>query len=114
MKTIGKVLVLTLAMSLVVVVSSGVSPFYSPATLAAEELENVHMDIKGMTCGGCAEKIKAQLSGLPEVEEGSVNWRKGTADLKVTKGSDHTALVKAVEEAGFKVASVQCECGGSK
>lgn len=112
MKTIGKVLVLTLAVSLVGVVFGGALPFYNPASPAAEELEKVHMNIEGMTCDGCAEEIKAKLSELPEVEEGTISWKKGIADVKVNKGSDHKALTKAVEDAGFKVTSLECECKG--
>ncbi|HHT9119051.1 MAG TPA: heavy-metal-associated domain-containing protein [Candidatus Hypogeohydataceae bacterium YC41] len=112
MKTIEKALVI--AAFIVGVMFSGVLPFGKPTNLLAEELENVHMDIKGMTCGGCAEKIKSELSELPGVEEGTVNWKKGTADFKVTTGSDHKALVKAIEDAGFQVTSLKCECKGSK
>mgnify|MGYP001585939702 CR=1 FL=1 len=112
MKTVGKVLVLTLAVSLVGIVYGGVLPFCNPTSLAAEELEQVHLKVDGMTCGACASKIKSGLSKLPEVKESDVNFNKGTADVKVAKGSDHAALVKAVQDAGFTVSSVKCECKG--
>ena len=67
-----------------------------------------------MTCEGCASKIKSGLSKPPEVKGSDVNFNKGTADVKVTKGSDHMALVKAVQDAGFTVSSVKCECKGMK
>lgn len=112
MKTIGKVLVFTLAVSLVAVVSSGVLPFYNPSTLAAEELEKVHMEIKGMTCSGCSAKVQSNLARLSEVKGSDVNWQKGTADVKVLKGSDHKALMKTVQDSGFTVSSLSCECKG--
>ncbi|HHT9139877.1 MAG TPA: heavy-metal-associated domain-containing protein [Candidatus Tripitaka californicus] len=114
MKTVGKVLVLTLAVSLVGMVSGGVLPFCTPASLAAEELEQVHMKVNGMTCGACAAKIKSNLTKLPEVKEADVNSNKGTADIRVAKGSNHMALAKAVQDAGFTVSSVECECNKGK
>jgi len=110
MKTIGKVLVLTLAVSLVGVMFSMVSPFYNPVALAAEKSEQVHMKVSGMTCGACAAKIKSNLTKLPEVKEADVNSNKGTADIRVAKGSNHMALSKAVQDAGFTVSSIECEC----
>ncbi len=110
MKTVGKVLVLTLAVSLVGMVTGGVLPFCNPASLAAEELEQVHMKVAGMTCGACAAKIKSNLTKLPEVKEADVNSNKGTADVRVAKGSNHMALSKAVQDAGFTVSSIECEC----
>lgn len=84
---------------------------YSQAQ-AAEKLETVHMDVAGMTCGMCAGKIKSELGKLSEVKESEVNWEKGTADVKVTPGSNHNALADAVKKAGFKVSSLKCECKG--
>lgn len=80
--------------------------------LAAENLENVHLKVDGMTCGMCAGKIKTQLDKLSEVKGSEINWEKGTADVKVTKGSNHKALENAVKTAGFKVTSIACECKG--
>lgn len=114
MKTVGKVLVLTLAVSLVGMVSGGALPFCNPTSLAAEELEQVHMKVDGMTCEGCASKIKSGLSKLPAVKGSDVNFKKGTADVRVAKGSDHMALAKAVQDAGFTVSSVECECNKGK
>ncbi len=114
MKTIDKVLFFTLAVSLVGVMFGMVSPFYNPVALAAEESEQVHMKINGMTCGGCASAIKSSLAKLPEVKGSDVNFKKGTADVKVAKGSDHVHLVNAVKEAGFTVSSLECECKGAK
>ena len=111
MKGIGKAMVVVLALSLVGFLPVGISNFSSPTVLAAE-LESVHMDVKGMTCGACAAKVKSSLTKLPEVKETNISVEKGSVDVKVDKGSDHKALVKAVEGAGFTVKSVECECKG--
>lgn len=72
-----------------------------------EGQESIHMEIAGITSGGCAKAIKASLAKLPEVKGVDINWKKGTADIKVKKGSDSLALVVAVEHAGFNVASLR-------
>ncbi|HHT9124337.1 MAG TPA: heavy-metal-associated domain-containing protein [Candidatus Brocadiia bacterium] len=83
---------------------------HSQAT-AAESLETVHLDVKGMTCDACSSKIKSELAKLPEVKESNIDWKKGTADVKVTQGSNHKALGEAVKRSGFEVSSLKCECG---
>lgn len=112
MKVIGRMLVAAAALSLVVALPVGISVFYNPAVAVAEDLENVHLDIKGMVCGACSAKVKSALTQLPEVKEADVSWEAGGADLKVVKGSDHKNLKKAVENAGFNVSGVECECKG--
>lgn len=113
MKVIGRILVVAAVVSLAMVaLPFDVSRSGSDVVMAAEDLESVHLDIKGMTCGGCSAKVTKYLKKLPEVKEAEVNWKTGGADLKVVKGSNHSALKKAVEDAGFTVQSVQCECKG--
>lgn len=113
MKVIGRILIVAAVMSLAMVAMPfGISGSDDSTVVAAEELENVHLDINGMTCGGCSAKVTKYLKQLPEVKEADVNWKTGGADLKVVKGSDHMALKKAVEDAGFAVQGVQCECKG--
>ncbi len=113
MNAIGRMLVAAAVLSLVVAaLPFGVSVFDNPTVVAAEDLENVHMDIKGMVCGACSAKVKNALAKLPEVKEADVSWKDGSADIKVTKGSDHGKLMKAVEGAGFSVEGVECECKG--
>lgn len=111
MRLIGRMLVAAAVMSLAVALPVGFFAPHNPAVMAAEQLENVHMDIEGMTCGACQAKVKKALTQLPEVKEADVNLKTGGADLKVTKGSDHKKLMKAVEGAGFTVSDVACECG---
>lgn len=110
MRLIGRMLVAGAVLSLVVVLPVGLSVSRNPVVMAAEELESVHLDIKGMVCGSCQAKVKAALSKLPEVKEANVNWETGGADVKVAKGSDHKKLVEAVKSAGFDVSGVACEC----
>ncbi|HHT9119052.1 MAG TPA: cation transporter [Candidatus Hypogeohydataceae bacterium YC41] len=72
-----------------------------------EEQESIHMEIAGITSRSCAKAIKTALIKLPEVKGVDVNWKKGTANIKIEKGLDSLALVEAVEGAGFNVASTR-------
>ena len=110
MKIIGRLMVAVALLSLVVALPVGVATFFNTTTVVAEELETVHLDIKGMVCGACQAKVKTALSGLPEVKDANVSWESGGADVKVTKGSDHKKLAAAVKKAGFKVTGAKCDC----
>lgn len=74
---------------------------------ATEELESVLLEIVGIPSGDCAKAIKTTLTKLPGVKEVDINWKKGTADIKVKKGLCHAALVEAVGNEGFMVASIK-------
>lgn len=74
---------------------------------ATEELESVLMEIAGITSGDCAKAIKTALIKLPGVKGVDINWKKGTADIKVKRGSGHEAIVEAVGNEGFIVTSIK-------
>ncbi len=107
MKVIGRLLIAAAVLSLVTALPVGALVSSSSMVTAAEELEVVHLEIEGMVCGACQAKVKTALSELPEVQEVEVSWESGGADVKVTKGSDHKNLKKAVQEAGFTVTEVE-------
>jgi copper chaperone len=75
-------------------------------------MEKVHIDVKGMTCSKCQDKVQTALDALPDVRSVVVKWEQGTAELLVNKGSNHKELEEAVERAGFTVPSIKCECKG--
>ncbi len=75
----------------------------SEADTAAE----VVLDVKGMTCGGCENKVKTALMNCEGVKDCEVNWKEGKAMVKVSKGSVNTAeMIKAVEGTGFSAESL--------
>lgn len=76
-------------------------------TLAAEQTEGVVLKIDGMTCGMCSGKVKVALDKVSGVKECEVSHEKGTAEVKVTKGTDPKTLEDAVKSVGFKVTSVE-------
>lgn len=112
MKKFAKGLVFALVLGgIVSVVSVFTFNATSQTTQASEKLEKVHLKIDGMTCGMCAGKLKVALDKVSDVKDSEVSYDHGTADLEVTKGSNHHALEEAITAAGhFKVVSLTCEC----
>ena len=61
----------------------------------------ITIEIKGMTCGHCVGAVREALQGVPGVEKVlDVNLKSGEATVQGT--ADPAALVKAVEEEGYK------------
>ncbi|WP_323844286.1 heavy metal translocating P-type ATPase [Microbulbifer magnicolonia] len=65
--------------------------------------------IEGAGCASCVGKIEAALKAVPGVENAEMNFAQRT--VSVTGNADATALVKAVEKAGYngKVAAAASE-----
>lgn len=61
----------------------------------------ITMEIKGMTCGHCVQAVTEALRSVPGVEEVlEVNLQTGKASLQ--GAADAAALVRAVEDEGYK------------
>lgn len=69
-------------------------------------METVTLNVSGMSCGGCVASVTRVLRALPGVDEVAVALEPGTA--VVTYDPQRTGLPafkRAVEEAGYEVAS---------
>lgn len=97
---------------LILFVTSAIATSVSTAQPVPEGMEKVHIDIKGMTCSKCQDKVQTALDALPDVRSVVVKWSDGAAELLVNKGSDHKELEEAVKRAGFTVSTVKCACKG--
>ncbi len=74
--------------------------------IKSEAAAEVVLNVKGMTCVGCENKVNTALKNCEGVEGCKVNWKEGKATVKVAKGSANTAeMIKAIEEAGFSAES---------
>ena len=62
--------------------------------------EPILVDVTGMTCAACAARIEKVLGRLPGVERATVNLALETAEI-AAPGVETTALVAAIERAGF-------------
>ncbi len=64
--------------------------------------EQVVLNVKGMTCGGCANRVKGALVECAGVKDAQVNHKDGKAVVQVEKGKVNTLnLIEAVEKVGF-------------
>ncbi len=76
--------------------------------IRSEAAAEVFLEIKGMTCPGCEDKVKTALMNCEGVKSCEVNWKDGKAMIRVSKGSKNTAeMIKSVEDTGFSVESAE-------
>ena len=60
------------------------------------------LKVSGMTCEACAVSIEKSVEKVPGVYSARVDFKQGTADVKTQEGVDSSAVIEAVEAAGFK------------
>ncbi|HEY4547672.1 MAG TPA: heavy metal translocating P-type ATPase, partial [Pedomonas sp.] len=69
---------------------------------------SIHLSIEGMTCASCVGRVERALKAVPGVMQATVNLAAETAQVTVRRGVAASALVAAVDEAGYR-ASVQAQ-----
>lgn len=71
--------------------------------------EQVHWVLKivGMTCQGCAARVRSSLVRVPGVSQAEVDYEKGTAEVSATSDVSESALCEAVKKAGYSVSSAR-------
>ncbi len=68
----------------------------------AQNADDIVLNIKGMTCGGCANRVKDALVKCAGVADVHVSHKDGKAVVQVEKGKANTQnLIEAVEKVGF-------------
>ena len=76
---------------------------HSTAAVNPDDQQPFVLEIKGMTCQGCAAMVETALRGVPGVSAASVNYEKSEAVVLVPKGRavPRAALLRAVQQAGY-------------
>mgnify|MGYP002542526638 CR=1 FL=1 len=64
------------------------------------------MNIEGMMCMHCENRVKKALETIPEVESAEVSHESGTATVTLKSEIDDTVLKNTVEEQDYKVVSI--------
>jgi copper chaperone CopZ len=84
---------------------------YQPAFA---EIENIKMQVDGMTCPFCVYGIEKKLESLEEVEEAGANLKTGTVDIKLKKDEaiDIKRLKEAVRKSGFTPGKIKIKAAG--
>lgn len=63
----------------------------------------IELEVQGMTCDGCANHVRQALSAVEGVTEVEVpSYKEGRAIVRATESVDDSALVSAVEQAGYQ------------
>jgi cation-transporting ATPase V/Cu+-exporting ATPase len=79
---------------------------------AADDHERIELDVAGMTCGSCAQRVQRALSREPGVSDALVNYATGRATVTPATGSlDTERLIAAVEAAGYRASAVATSAG---
>jgi copper chaperone len=69
-------------------------------------MNEIVLSVTGMTCGGCVNSVQKVLAALPGVQSVEVTLTPGQARVVVDPSRvERAALVQAVIDAGFGVAS---------
>lgn len=69
-------------------------------------MKSVTLKVEGMSCNGCAERIRAGVVAQPGVQNANVSFDQGQARvLYDQQATDESRLVDAVEKIGFRVVS---------
>ncbi|KWX68942.1 heavy-metal-associated domain-containing protein [Mycobacterium sp. NAZ190054] len=60
--------------------------------------------VEGMSCGGCANSVRAELTHIPGVLEVEVDVTSGAVTIGSDSPVDPAVIRAAVEEAGYSLA----------
>ena len=72
--------------------------------------KSANFKVNGMHCGGCANKIKKQISELNIENAVEVNVETGNVNIKFNSNQATLAVLKeSITKAGFQVETVELE-----
>ncbi|WP_255421251.1 heavy-metal-associated domain-containing protein [Micromonospora sp. BL4] len=60
--------------------------------------------VRGMTCGHCAQAVTSELTTLPGVQTVEVDIEAGNVTIVSAEALSNAAVQRAVDEAGFELA----------
>lgn len=68
-------------------------------------MESEIFRVKGMTCGHCVSSVSTEIRRIPGVREVTVDLATGMVTVVAEETVDENAVRRAVDEAGYEVAS---------
>ena len=63
--------------------------------------------VEGMGCMNCVHHVKEALEGLDGVTSADVSLETNSAIITLTKDVADTAIISAIEEAGYDVSKIE-------
>lgn len=80
---------------------------YLPQVKPSETIGEKVVKIDGMMCKHCQTKVTLALENLKDVQSVTVDLESKTATLTLNRQIDDQQIIKAVEDAGFKVVDIK-------
>jgi mercuric reductase len=78
-----------------------------------DELTQIELDVRGMTCDSCALHVEQALQGIDGVQDVEVpGWQSAQATVRVASAVDAQALTAAVRDAGYTATVKTRKTGG--
>ncbi|AJW95011.1 copper-translocating P-type ATPase [Burkholderia gladioli] len=74
----------------------------APAPTAASAAAPIELDIAGMTCASCSNRVEKALAQVPGVSRASVNLATERASVRAEASVSAAQLIAAVEKAGYR------------
>lgn len=65
-------------------------------------MQNIKLNITGMTCKHCSGSVQQALSAVPGVTNAEVNLENKSAQVQCGNDVNIQALIKAVDDIGFE------------
>ena len=61
------------------------------------------INVKGMVCGGCENRIKNALRDLKDIEKVEANYKTGEVKILANENVERKAMEDVIEDIGFEV-----------
>ncbi len=73
------------------------------AAVNPDDQQQIVLELKGMTCEGCAPTVEKAIRSVPSVSAATVNYKKSQAVVFVPRGQEvpRDAILQAVRQAGY-------------
>lgn len=66
-------------------------------------MKELVINVEGMVCGGCENRVQNVLSQIDGVEKAIANHKEGSVTITLTKDVDKEKIKEKIEDIGFKV-----------
>ena len=70
-------------------------------------MKTIKMEVEGIKCGSCVNKISTHFSGLKSIEEVTVSLEDKTVTISVEDEVSNMKMRNEIIELGFKVNSIK-------
>ena len=65
------------------------------------------IEIEGMSCSHCAQKVENALYGLPETEEVNINLENKSAEVDFSSDIDDKLISDLIKSVGYSVTNIK-------